>query len=208
MVAWFMSVNISYYDKNAVELAKQYDSLSFESVHRSWKQYWPEKGANVLDVGAGSGRDAQWFSDQGCFVVAVEPASNLRQLAISNSSAQIVWVGESLPELVRVSELPYQYDLILLSAVWMHLTTKQRTESMRVLSLLLSDRGKLVITLRHGSFDDGRETYGVSVAEIETMGRKLGLSACHVVDGEDALNRPEVKWQSVILENIKTLEGK
>ncbi|MEI8596953.1 hypothetical protein P4S64_02535 [Vibrio sp. M60_M31a] len=27
MVAWFMSVNISYYDKNAVELAKQYDSL-------------------------------------------------------------------------------------------------------------------------------------------------------------------------------------
>lgn len=207
-MAWFMSVNISYYNKNAGELAKQYNSLSFESVHKSWKKYWPEKGANVLDVGAGSGRDAKWFSNQGCFVVAVEPASMLRQLAILNSPNPIIWVDDSLPDLVSVRELSHQYDLILLSAVWMHLTTQQRADSLRILSLLLSDTGKLAITLRHGSFGDERETYGVSLTEIENMGRKLGLSVCHVVDGEDALNRPEVSWQSVILENIKMLKGK
>ncbi|MGP8304595.1 class I SAM-dependent methyltransferase [Vibrio sp. YIC-376] len=200
-----MSVNISYYNKNAVELAKQYNSLSFESVHSSWKQYWPEKGANVLDVGAGSGRDAQWFSQQDCSVVAVEPASALRRLAISNSSAQILWVEDSLPALASVNELSRQYDLILLSAVWMHLTTKQRTESMKVLSLLLSEKGKLVITLRHGSFVDGRETYGVSVTEIEEIGRYLGLSVCHVVDGEDSLMRAEIMWQTVILESSKVI---
>lgn len=200
-MAWFMSVNISYYNKNAVELAKQYNSLSFESVHNSWKQYWPEKGANVLDVGAGSGRDAQWFSKQGCLVVAAEPASALRQLAISNSSEHILWIEDSLPDLASVCELPHQYDLILLSAVWMHLTTAQKVESMKPLSLLLTDKGKLVITLRHGSFSDGRETYGVSVDEIEKISRNLGLSVCHIVDGEDALMRAAVTWQTVILEN-------
>ncbi|MGY0615627.1 class I SAM-dependent methyltransferase [Vibrio sp. FJH11] len=200
-----MSVNISYYNKNAVELAEQYDSLSFESVHNSWKQYWPEKGANVLDVGAGSGRDAQWFSKHGCFVVAVEPASALRQLAISNSSEQLLWVEDSLPDLVSVCELPHQYDLILLSAVWMHLNTAQKVESMKSLSQLLTEKGKLVITLRHGSFSDGRKTYGVSVTEIEKVGRSLGLSVCYIADGEDSLMRTEITWQTVILESSNVI---
>ncbi len=86
----------------------------------------------------------------------------------------------------------------------MHLTTQQRADSLRILSLLLSDTGKLAITLRHGSFGDERETYGVSVTEIENMGRNLGLSVCHIVDGEDSLMRAEVTWQSMILENSKT----
>ena len=204
-MAWFMSVNISYYNKNAIELAEQYDSLSFESVHNSWKQYWPEKCANVLDVGAGSGRDAQWFSKQGCFVVAVEPASALRQLAISNSSEQLLWVEDSLPDLVSVCELPHQYDLILLSAVWMHLNTAQKVESMKSLSQLLTEKGKLVITLRHGSFSDGRKTYGVSVTEIEKIGRSLGLSVCYIADGEDSLMRAEITWQTVILESSNVI---
>lgn len=204
-MAWSMSVNISYYDKNAVELAKQYNSLSFELVHSLWCQYWPEKGSNVLDVGAGSGRDAEWFSQQGCSVVAIEPASALRHLAISNASSQILWMDDSLPALASVDELSRQFDLILLSAVWMHLSTKQRTESMEVLSRLLSDTGKLVITLRHGSFSDGRETYGVSVAEIEKIGKSLELSICYVADGKDSLMREDVTWQTVILESSKVI---
>jgi hypothetical protein len=146
------------------------------------------------------GRNVKWFFQQGCSVAAVESASALREIAISNSSTQIIWLDDSLPALASVYELSRQYDLILLFAVWMHLTIKQRIKSMKALLVLLSENRKLVITLRHGSFSDGRETYGVSVAEIEKLGRHLGLSICDVVQGEDSLMRAEVTWQTVMLE--------
>lgn len=41
----------------------------------------------VLDIGAGSGRDALWLAQRGCQVVAVEPAANLRSLGHAKTAA-------------------------------------------------------------------------------------------------------------------------
>ena len=38
----------------------------------------PDAPGTVLDIGAGSGRDAAWFSAQGYDVIAVEPSSGMR----------------------------------------------------------------------------------------------------------------------------------
>ena len=87
-----MSATSSFYNTNAIKLAEQYDSLKFESVHQSWCAYWPESGCSVLDVGAGSGRDAEWFFERGCSVVAVESSKSLRQLGRQNTSPKINWL--------------------------------------------------------------------------------------------------------------------
>ena len=42
------------------------------------------------------------------------------------------------------------FDLILLSAVWMHIPPSDRARSIRKLANLLKPGGKLVISLRHG----------------------------------------------------------
>ncbi|WP_413110484.1 class I SAM-dependent methyltransferase [Thaumasiovibrio sp. DFM-14] len=204
-----MSVNVSFYNENATQLATQYDSLEFENVHRAWRMYWPKGDTKILDIGAGSGRDARWFFKQGCFVVAIEPASELRQLGRSNSSSQIQWLDDSLPALAKARNLCQQYDLILVSAVWMHLNREDREESFSVFSELISDNGKLVITLRHGGFDDGRSAHSVSIEEIETLGKVVGLTVCHVADGADSLNRTNVSWQTVVLEreNYRICKG-
>ncbi|WGW01762.1 methyltransferase domain-containing protein [Vibrio sp. YMD68] len=194
-----MSVNITFYNENAFQLAKQYDSIEFESVHQSWQVYWPSSGGRVLDVGAGSGRDVRWFAQQGCSVVAVEPAKELRQLGILNSSPQVVWLDDSLPALTQTRKLSGPFDLILVSAVWMHLDSAQRAESLITLSKLLCVNGILVITLRHGCFKDDREENAVSVEEIEQLTRTSELTICSVVDSTDTLNRDEVFWQTVVL---------
>jgi SAM-dependent methyltransferase len=41
----------------------------------------------VLDIGAGSGRDALWLAQRGCHVIAVEPAANLRSLGHAKTAA-------------------------------------------------------------------------------------------------------------------------
>lgn len=82
-----------FYNENAKELAKQYLSKSFEEVHQSWSHFLPAifKNANarILDLGAGSGRDAKYFAElaekthqteNNIQVYAVEPATEFAEL--------------------------------------------------------------------------------------------------------------------------------
>ncbi len=195
-----MSKTLDIYSQNADQFATQYDSVMFESVHQSWLQYWPVSGAQVLDIGAGSGRDSRWFVEQGCSVVAVEPCDNLRELGKQNSADSIQWFGDYLPNLTGVEALSRQFDLILLSAVWMHIPEQLRLDSLQALSNLLADDGKLVITLRHGEFSDGREGYDVSVQELTQLGREAGLVVCLESGAADVLQRNCIIWQTVVLE--------
>ncbi|WP_027697191.1 class I SAM-dependent methyltransferase [Vibrio litoralis] len=194
-----MSQTIAIYNENAAQFVEQYDSVTFESVHQSWQEYWPQSGSNVLDIGAGSGRDSRWFVNQGCSVVAVEPCDNLRQLGQQNSPDSIQWFGDYLPDLVGVEALARQFDLILLSAVWMHIPVELRPASLKALAEQLNAQGKIVITLRHGDFDDGREGYDVSIKEIESLANQVGLVICQQSDSDDVLQRNSVIWETVVL---------
>jgi len=71
---------IDSYSANAGRLAEVYEGIPFENAHGAWLHFVPHTKSLVLDVGAGSGRDAAWFADQGHEVVAVEPAERLREL--------------------------------------------------------------------------------------------------------------------------------
>ena len=194
-----MDVNLSFYNENAEQLAEQYDSVNFESVHSSWRSHWPLSGSRVLDVGAGSGRDAQWFDSQGCKVVAIEPSKGFRQLGKQRTSTEVHWVDAQLPDLSSINALPHSFDLILVSAVWMHIPVTKRYQSLCSLVARLAEGGRIVITLRHGAFGDGRTSYGVSLAELEQIAQRIGLVVCHVEDTEDGLSRTGLTWQTVVL---------
>ena len=147
-----MSSSIPFYDKNAHTLCEQYNSVTFETVHQSWQAYWPLEGDKVLDVGAGSGRDALWMQKVGADVIAIEPSDSLREQGSEYTGPSVTWIDDSLPSLGRTENLGMRFDLILVSAVWMHLAPSYRERAFRKLSNLLAPNGKLVITLRHGEF--------------------------------------------------------
>lgn len=194
-----MSATTSFYEKNALLLAEQYDSLDFEVVHRAWSAYWPNPETTVLDIGAGSGRDAKWMNEQGCDVIAVEPSDALRQIGQQSTGLDVTWLNDSLPELKSVQSLGMRFDLILASAVWMHLAPSLRERVFRKLSNLLSPNGKLVISLRHGEFNDGRQGFPVSVEELEKLSKDHALQIQLVSESEDSLQRTGVSWQTVVL---------
>ncbi|MGF1702846.1 methyltransferase domain-containing protein [Photobacterium makurazakiensis] len=199
-----MSQNIQFYNDNVQRLADSYLSISFEAVHSCWKPYWPsvnvgDQSCQVLDVGAGAGRDAKWFTDQGCEVYAIEPAVALREIG-KNYAPNATWLDDTLPELKKVLSLGIRFDLILVSAVWMHIAPSERKRAFRKLANLLSPNGKLVISLRHGRFDDGRSAHGVSVEELEQLAKDHALHTCNKTDIDiDALGRDDVQWQTVVL---------
>ena len=202
-----MSSTIDIYHQVAEGFASQYNALKPEEVHQSWRSFWPAADALALDIGAGSGRDARWLAQQGCEVFAVEPAKALRELgqqltgevqATEAKSNAVHWLDDRLPELKTVLQLGLKFDLILVSAVWMHLTPAEQQRSFRKLSNLLKAGGRLVISLRHGDFNDGRMAYPVSVHSIEQLCVQHALELAYQQQSADGMGRDDVQWQTVV----------
>ncbi len=196
-----MTENIKYYSTNAQSLTEQYNSVPFESVHKDWLDDIPTEGM-ALDVGAGSGRDARFLAARGLSVVAVEPADGIRELAQQYVVGKpIHWVSDTLPELSEVFALQTKFDLILLSAVWMHIAPSSRQRAFRKLSSLLKPNGKLIISLRHGACHDERTMHPVSADELSQFASQYGLTYKLLTPSEqnDELGRSDVSWQTVAL---------
>lgn len=194
-----MSSNHSFYEQNAAQLCAQYNSVQADSVHSAWRSHWPFSGDKVLDVGAGSGRDAKWMAELGCEVYAIEPSQAFRNLGSEHTGPSVVWLDDSLPALSRTTNLGIRFDVILVSAVWMHLAPSHRKRAFRKLSNLLAPNGKLIITLRHGIFGDGRVSYPVSVEELEQFAKDSALLIRGVFEETDQLMRSGVSWQTVVM---------
>ena len=145
-----MSDALRWYDTHASELAGRYESIAPETVHGWLVDLLLNAPAIVLDVGAGTGRDAAWLASRGLEVIAVEPSSEMRRLAqILHKTDFIRWIADALPGLELTRRLGLSFDMILLSAVWMHIAPVDRARTFRKLVTLLRPGGFIAVTLRH-----------------------------------------------------------
>jgi SAM-dependent methyltransferase len=127
-----MSDPITAYDRHASVLADLDESPSFQDCHQDALDLVPKRSGLVLDVGAGSGRDAGWFAGRGWDVVAVEPADGMRREGQQrHPQAPIRWLSDRLPGLEAVHRLGLMFDLIWLSAIWMHVPPAERQRTFR-----------------------------------------------------------------------------
>jgi SAM-dependent methyltransferase len=215
-------VTTLFYNKNAAELAKQYLSKSFDEVHQSWHQLLPaiikNPNARILDIGAGSGRDAQYIAQSaankhgdknGTQVIAVEPANLLAELgARQTAGLNVKWLTDSLPALSTITKQEVSFDLILLSAVWMHIPVSDRPRSMRKLANLLKPGGKLVISLRHSASTaqveqerKDRKMHIVCADELKRLATDVGLfTKLETQKEDDKLGRGHISWQTLVLQ--------
>jgi SAM-dependent methyltransferase len=105
-----------------------------------------------LDIGAGTGRDEAYFAEIGYRVIAVEPTDALRIPGMAlHPSPLVEWLDDSLPDLSVVLRIHHTFDLLMLTAVLMHLDEEQRADAMPNLASLLRSGGMMIISIRHGS---------------------------------------------------------
>ena len=160
----------------APELLKRFESISFASHHRSVIHLIPTVPGRVLDIGAGTGRDAAGLVGLGHSVVAVEPTVELRRGAmVLHPSPMIEWVDDSLPDLAAVRARREEFDAVMLTAVWMHLDAPQRRQAMPNVAALVRNGGVMIMSLRHGPVPPGRRMFEVSAEETIALAQPLGL---------------------------------
>jgi len=187
------------YAEAAETLARQYESVTFEEVHGPLLHLLPPPG-RALDIGAGSGRDAAALAARGFAVTAVEPTAELRaEGARLHAASAIGWRDDSLPDLPILAAAGERFDLVLLTAVLMHLDADERARAMARIAAHLSPGGRVFMSLRHGPVPQGRRMFDVSGEETEALARRHGLSVLHRAARPDMFGRPGVSWTLLAL---------
>jgi 2-polyprenyl-3-methyl-5-hydroxy-6-metoxy-1,4-benzoquinol methylase len=164
------------YAEQADELVKRYESIPFADKHRPVLHLIPGVPSSVLDIGAGTGADAAWLADRGHRVVAVEPTEALRVPGIAlHASAPIEWIDDSLPQLMITLARGETFDVVMMTAVWMHLDEAERCQAMPRVASLIRRGGVLFMSLRHGPPSPGRRMFDVPAEETVRLAHAHGL---------------------------------
>jgi SAM-dependent methyltransferase len=190
-----------YYRERSRFLLDRYERVSFEQVHGDLLEFLPAHPGDMLDVGAGSGRDAAWFAARGWKVVAAEPSRLLSEGAQHlHRFDDIRWIDDSLPELAAVGNLGVAFDVILLSAVWMHVRPEDEKDALKMLATLAKPGAIVNITIRMGGEDEHRGFYRIDRSRLVQRALACGLQMLRSTENPDALQRSGVVWSSLVLQ--------
>lgn len=194
------------YAEEAAVLLDRYEQSSFDDVYAAVQQFFPVQPSTIVDIGAGTGRDAAYLANLGHHVVAVEPTAELREPARKlHPSEHIEWIDDSLPGLSRLQCRQSTFDVVILNAVWMHLDKEQRELSMQNISKLTYAGSTLFITLRHGPVPTNRRMFDVSSNETIELASRYSMELLYETLGESVAepNRSAgVTWSKLVLRRI------
>lgn len=194
---------IAGYGANAAALASQYESIAFAEVYRDLLHLFPVQASAVLDIGAGSGRDAAELARRGHKVVAVEPTAELRHEGQKiHRALPIEWVDDHLPTLGSLRRTKRRFDVVLLTAVWMHLDPEERNAAMEAIAELTAESGEIFMSLRHGPIPQGRRMFDVSANDTTRLAARHGLRCDCEIEREDMLGRSDVRWSFLALRKL------
>lgn len=191
----------AFYDREAGRLSAAYEGLDPANLYATAAGLLPPVPSAVLDVAAGSGRDAAWLACMGHRVTAVEPSLGMRRAAREfHGDNGVAWIDDRLPDLPKVARPDGGFAFILAAAVWMHLDPAVRPAAWRRLAELSAVDGTALVTLRHGPGDADRPMMPIcEETEIEAATAAGFSKAWLLPSGEDLLGRASVRWSQLAL---------
>lgn len=190
------------YAAEADALARQYESITFAEAHAPYLHLIPTTPSRVLDIGAGTGRDAAALAEMGHHVVAAEPTAEMRAHgARLHPSPRIEWVDDSLPDLAMLSTRGEIFDLVMMTAVWMHLDDEQRRRAMPNVARLVRPGGTFIMSLRYGPVPPGRRMFVVTAEETIALAADANLALTLRFDNQPGgFGRTDVSWTKLVFE--------
>ena len=124
----------NYYESNAERYAAETISAD---MSEQYQRFLPllKKGAKILDVGSGSGRDVCYFQKQGYQATALEPSKNLCR------EIRKVFSGEIVCSDIQDYRPAERYDGIWACASLIHLQEEEVLCFFKKIDMYLNDNG-------------------------------------------------------------------
>lgn len=188
---------IAGYEAAAPKLREAYDAVCSRTLLAPVQHLLPASPARILDVGAGSGRDAVWFAQQGYLVHAVDPVPALSRQ--NREHPCVTWIEDRLPHLNAVTG---PFDCIMVLGVWQHLSETRRQASLPRLHALLAPRGIVVLSLRHGSGHPDRPVFDIDSEQLKSQADLQGFECVHeqgTTSVQPKNHAAGVRWTWIVL---------
>jgi SAM-dependent methyltransferase len=167
---------VAGYAAEAAELVPLFEAICCAQVFAPVADLLPRAPGRVLDVGAGTGRTAARFAEQGHRVVAAEPVGAFAAAGRGlHPSPLITWIEDRLPDLPLVRAMGERFDMITLVGVWQHVRPEQRRAAMATLAALVAPGGRLIASLRHGPGAPTRPCFACDPDETIASAHAEGL---------------------------------
>jgi SAM-dependent methyltransferase/SOS-response transcriptional repressor LexA len=200
---------LEFYNAHAPETAASYAGAG-SAVAALFPVAFP-RGARVLDLGCGSGRDLNDLIDAGYDAFGVDASAEMLSQArrrFPQLSGRLTL--DQLPQLASVPD--QSYDAILCSAVLMHLPEELLFDSVFNLRRILKQGGRLLISTPLAGpvvnastrrDENGRLFNGVTPENFQFLFEKIGFRQLNRWDSDDHLGRSDRRWatQLFVLEN-------
>jgi SAM-dependent methyltransferase len=194
----------SYYEDHSEVLLRKYEQVSFEAVHADLLALIGEKTGNALDVGCGSGRDAAWLAQNGWQVTAVDPSAAMLDGARRiHRSLPIRWMQDGLPKLEKVGSLGETFDLVMLSAAWMHVPLPEQARSAATVARLLAREAIVNLTIRTGAAEPERGFHDTDIELLTATFDRHGVLPVNDVTDHDIFDRKGVVWRKLTFRKKK-----
>jgi 2-polyprenyl-3-methyl-5-hydroxy-6-metoxy-1,4-benzoquinol methylase len=170
---------IQCYEDHGDELFATY-SRTNSGPAKYFKVAFPP-GSEILDIGAGSGRDMGILIREKYEAYGAEPSNRLRELALQTPELEgRIWDG-ALPDLA--GRIGRKFDGILCSAVFQHIPREQQFDAAFDIRNLLKANGRLLLSIpknRPGIDASGRDEGGrlftqLVPEELELLFERLGF---------------------------------
>ncbi|MBV8391933.1 MAG: class I SAM-dependent methyltransferase, partial [Alphaproteobacteria bacterium] len=148
--------------------------------------------------------DAAGFAARRHDVVATEPVKEMREGARKlHPDPRIEWLDDALPHLRRLIRRGDRFDIVTMTAVWMHLDAEERRRAMANIARLLRSEGVLVLTLRYGPVPPGRRMFEVTTGETIALARARGLVLLLKTDEPTLIKRAvPVTWKRLAFRKL------
>jgi SAM-dependent methyltransferase len=188
---------LEVYAAHGAALADRYEAVDAAEALRPVADLLPAAPARVLDVGAGSGRDAAWLAGLGHAVTALEPAAPLRAAGAARHPG-LDWRDGGLPSLAVLGD--ETFDVVLANAVWHHLDPAERDAALVRLAGVVRPGGRLMLSLRQGPLPEGQPVAAVAPGAEIARAEAMGFTCLRDAAAAPRSDAPGIAWHWLVLE--------
>ena len=190
-----MNTTIAYYNQNARDFHSGTVNADMSDAYSRFLPYVP-KGASILDLGCGSGRDSRVFAEMGYQVTAVDGSEEICKLASEYLGVEV--------ECLLFEDLQYdrEFDAIWACASLLHVSKDDMPAIIAKVRAALKPDGILYASYKYGTEERNQEGRAFSdYTEDDVASGKIfgdGLTVLETWVSEDV--RPDrcEKWLNII----------
>lgn len=141
----YKKTTIESYDKTVEQYAKNTDALHPAEEGAKFLSFL-NKGASILDIGCGPGRDAKIFSEKGFNTTGIDLSERMIETAktmVKNASFKVM-------DLMNLEFPDNSFDAVWASAVYLHIQKKEIVPALKEAYRVLKNGGILCTSVKEG----------------------------------------------------------